>query len=183
MLISKWLQEYSDAQYLEKGASVPCGDCRGCCTSGYFIHIQPHEKATLASIPKKLLFPAPGLPKGNVLLGYRENGHCPMFKNNACSIYENRPQTCRNYDCRIFAATGIKIEKDKPLIAAQIKGWKFDARSKDEGLLLKAVQASAKNYKRRAKAQQGYKGPTNATQLAMEALNSFIRQHPPDFLN
>jgi hypothetical protein len=80
MLISKWLQEFTDAQYLEKGASVPCGDCRGCCTSGYFIHIQPHEKATLAAIPKKLLFPAPGLPKGNVLLGYRENGHCPMFK-------------------------------------------------------------------------------------------------------
>lgn len=38
-------------------------------------------------IPAELLFPAPGLPKGHVLLGYDANGHCPMLAEGGCSIF------------------------------------------------------------------------------------------------
>jgi len=167
---SKWLKEFSEGQTAQKGSSVPCGDCRGCCTSGYFIHIHPDEKTTLAAIPKKLLFPAPGLPKGHVLLGYKENGHCPMFVDNQCSIYGVRPQTCRNYDCRIFAATGIKIEKDKPRIAEQIKRWQFDVTTKKESELLELVRASGKRLRREVNQNHKMALPLNATQVALLAL-------------
>src|SRR5690606_28804822 len=120
---SLWLARTRRAQVTGEGAEVPCGDCRGCCTSSYFIHIRPNETETLARIPKGLAFPAPGLPKGNVLLGYDQNGHCPMFKGNACSIYAHRPQTCRSYDCRIFPATGLTLGGEKPLISGQADRW------------------------------------------------------------
>jgi uncharacterized protein len=61
------------------GADVPCGTCTACCTSSQFVHIEPDEAETLARIPRALLFPAPGRPKGHVLMGYDERGHCPMF--------------------------------------------------------------------------------------------------------
>lgn len=88
---------------------MPCGDCTACCTSSQFIHIAPDETETLGHIPDELLFDAPGFPAGHVVLGYDENGHCPMLVDGACSIYAHRPRTCRTYDCRIFPATGIDL--------------------------------------------------------------------------
>jgi hypothetical protein len=74
---SSWLHRIRSAHLKETGIDMPCGECNACCRSSYFIHIKPEETKTLARIPKKLLFPAPGLAKGNVLLGYDEHGRCP----------------------------------------------------------------------------------------------------------
>ena len=90
-----------------RGMDVPCGDCVGCCTSSLFVHVRPEESATLAVIPSRLLVRAPGRPRGHRLLGFAEDGSCPMFTARACSIYAQRPRTCRDYDCRMFAAAGI----------------------------------------------------------------------------
>lgn len=76
---SSWLCRTRSAQVKENGVDVPCGDCNACCRSSCFIHIRPEEMQTLALIPGELLFAAPGLLEGNVLLGYNENGHCPML--------------------------------------------------------------------------------------------------------
>src|SRR5437763_4457379 len=89
------------------GAEVPCAGCTACCTSYQFVHIGPEETETLARIPAALLAPAPGRPSGHMVLGYDDRGQCPMLVDNQCSIYSHRPRTCRAYDCRVFAATGI----------------------------------------------------------------------------
>jgi len=108
-------------------ADVPCGDCTACCTSSYFIHIRPDETAALARIPDEYLVEAPGMPSGHVVMGYGENGHCLMLVGGACTIYDDRPQTCRDYDCRIFAATGIELaDPAKSLVTEQIRRWAFD---------------------------------------------------------
>jgi hypothetical protein len=104
---SCWLRQVRDAIRHGAGIDVACGECVGCCTSSYFIHIKPEETAALGRIRKELLVAAPGLPKGHVLMGYDSNGRCPMFANGKCSVYEHRPQTCRIYDCRVFTAAGI----------------------------------------------------------------------------
>lgn len=97
-----------------------------------FIHIKPEETKTIQRIPRALLFPAPGLPKGHVLLGYRDNGSCPMLVENKCSIYEDRPQTCRDYDCRVFAATGVLVDfQTQPEIAHRVSEWVFTYESKE----------------------------------------------------
>jgi hypothetical protein len=88
------------------------------------VHIEPDETDTLAHVPAELRFPAPGLPKGHFVLGYDQHGHCPMLIDGACSVYEHRPRTCRTYDCRIFAVTGVV--PDQPGIADRVRDWEFD---------------------------------------------------------
>jgi Fe-S-cluster containining protein len=91
-----------------------------------FIHIAPEEVETIRRIPKGLLFPAPGVPKGHILMGYGDQGQCPMLVDGECSIYEYRPQTCRDYDCRVFAATGLAVdESSQPEIAQRVRAWRF----------------------------------------------------------
>jgi hypothetical protein len=45
-------------------------------------------------------------------MGYNDKGECPMFVENKCSIYSDRPRTCRVYDCRIFSATKIELDSE-----------------------------------------------------------------------
>ena len=93
-----WLAEIQGVLRGAGESDVPCGSCTACCTSSMFIHIEPDEADALAHIPKALLFPAPLRPRGHVVLGYDERGHCPMLVHGACSIYDHRPRTCRAFD-------------------------------------------------------------------------------------
>ena len=114
----------------EQESDVPCDGCTACCRSAQFILVEPDETDTLAHIPRRLLFPAPRMPEGHMVLGHDENGHCPMLVDDRCSIYEHRPRTCRIYDCRVFAATGV--ESDKPAIAERVRRWRFEYASDDD---------------------------------------------------
>ena len=165
-----WFGEISGAIRGTNDADVPCGSCNSCCKSSQFIHIEPDEHATLKRIPKRLLVAAPGLAKGNVLMGYDERGHCPMLKNDACSIYEYRPRTCRAYDCRVFAASGVSLDDDdKPLIDAQVARWRFAYASDTDRALHLAVQAAAE-YLNVHRDELGDAVPRNPTQLAALAI-------------
>jgi uncharacterized protein len=170
---SSWLAGTLAALKAKAGSDVPCGDCRGCCTSSYFIHIGPDETAALARIPKALRFKAPGLPKGHVLMGYDEKGHCPMFKDNACSIYADRPQTCRDYDCRVFPATGFSVEEDKPVIAGQAVRWRFDFSKPTDKRDFAAVQSAAEFLRDHADAFPAGFLPSHPTQLAVLSLKVY----------
>ena len=119
-----WLTGMQAALRGAADSDVPCGDCTACCTSAQFVHIEPDERATLAAIDERLLFPAPGLPDGHVVLGYDAQGRCPMLVDGACSIYPVRPRACRVYDCRLFAA--IDRLPDKPDIARRVRRWRFE---------------------------------------------------------
>ena len=141
---SSWLTEMRGALRGEHGSDVPCGSCTACCTSSQFIHIGPEETDTLARIPRQLLFPAPRLPRGHVLMGYDERGHCPMLIDDKCSIYEHRPRTCRTYDCRIFPAAGVGVDDDdKILIEQRARRWKFSYPTPADRIRHDAVRAAA----------------------------------------
>ena len=163
------------------GVDVPCGTCTACCTSSQFVHIGPDETATLARIPKALLFPAPGLPKGHahgaasraahVVMGYDERGHCPMFVDGACSIYEHRPRTCRTYDCRVFPAAGLEPDHDGGAkITEQVRRWRFDVPEPEDETLRSAVRAAAAYLRANAHLLPGLV-PGNPTQLAFLAVD------------
>ncbi len=139
---SSWLRMTRTAQADGGGADVPCGECRSCCSSSYFVHIAPHETQTLARIPAELLFPAPDLPKGNVILGYDEEGRCPMLRDRGCSIYEHRPLTCRSYDCRVFAAA--EISADRAAITERARRWWFSHPTGEDLDRHAAVAAAAR---------------------------------------
>lgn len=123
---STWLEAIQAAMHGGRDAVVPCGGCTACCTSAQFVDIGPEETDTLARIPPALLAPAPWRPPGHVVLGYDERGHCAMLADGKCSIYEHRPRACRTYDCRVFAATGVEVDADKPELDRRVRRWRFD---------------------------------------------------------
>jgi hypothetical protein len=125
------------------GLEVPCGDCVGCCTSSLFIHIRPDETGTLAVIPARLLVRAPGQPRGHKTLGFAGDGSCPMLRDRACSIYERRPRTCRDYDCRMLAAAGLDAGDGKDVITERVRAWVFSYESDAERRAHDAVRAAA----------------------------------------
>lgn len=142
---SLWLNELIGGFKGCNSVTVPCDDCVACCTSSYFIHIRPSDRQTLQHVPKEIVFPAPGLPEGHKVLGFDQNGHCPMFNNGKCTIYSYRPQTCRQYDCRIYPATGLSLRpEDRPRIARQAMRWRFDFCTKRDHEKFSAVQAAAR---------------------------------------
>jgi len=163
-----WLAGLDAAIRGDTDSDVPCDGCTACCTASQFVHIAPSETDTLARIPRQLLFPAPGAPAGHVLLGYDERGHCPMLIDNRCSIYEDRPRTCRTYDCRVFPATGVDV--DKPGVAARTDRWRFTHPTVLDQVRHDACVAAA-NYLRehRGELPDGAV-PGNPTQLAVLAV-------------
>ena len=138
-----WREGFLAALEEGRDSVVECGTCTACCRSSQFVHIEPDEVVTLAHIPDELLFPAPGQPPGHWVMGYDQDGCCPMLVDDACSIYDVRPRTCRVYDCRLFAALG-RVNEDTPLIAARIRSWDFDYPDEDTRLLAERIRAEGR---------------------------------------
>lgn len=140
---SAWLADIRRSLESGGGMTVPCGACRGCCTSSYFIHVGEDEKDSRRAIPKALLFPAPG-QTGVSVMGFGRDGRCPMLVDNECSIYGSRPRTCRQFDCRVLAAAGLEDECGRPLISAQAKRWRFSFDAPEDERAFRAVRSAAR---------------------------------------
>lgn len=172
-VFSSWLRRIRYSLLKGNGIDVPCGTCRGCCTSSKFIHIKPEESQTLSRIPKKLLFNAPLLPKGNMLMGYNDDGHCPMFIDNNCSIYNYRPMACRNYDCRVFSASGIQSDCEETEINKQVRSWRFLYPVENDHALHLAVRATARFITEHEECFPDKRIPTNSSQLSILAIKVY----------
>src|SRR2546423_1327465 len=171
---SNWLRDTKAAIQGGQTADVPCNGCTACCRSAQFIHIAPDETDTLEHIPAELLFPAPRLAAGHVVLGYDERGHCPMLVDDQCSIYEHRPRTCRTYDCRVFPAAGVEIDDDDQLpIARRARRWQFSFPKEVDRIQHDAVRAAARFVREHEDLLPEGAAPANATQHAVLA----IRMH------
>lgn len=173
---SEWLHATHRARKLSVlGAAVPCGTCTGCCQASMFIHIAPHETRALARIPRRLLFPAPGLPKGHWLMGYDANGRCPMLVDRRCSIYEDRPQTCRDFDCRVFAASGINPDQRGPNteLTDRVRAWRFDHPSDADSTEHAAVREAGRFLSEHRDAFPEAALPNNPVQLALLAVRLY----------
>lgn len=108
-------------------------------------------------------------------MGYGDQGQCPMLVDGECSIYEYRPQTCRDYDCRIFAATGLAVdERNQPEIARRVGAWRFRYRGKGHKLqaaLRRAVSFLQGNRNRFPKGSlPSQPGPLAATAVRIYGL-------------
>jgi uncharacterized protein len=165
---ASWVVGVQDAIAGGRDSDVPCHGCTACCTSSQFVHIEPDETETLAHIPAELLFPAPRAPRGHVLLGYDERGHCPMLVDGGCSIYEHRPRTCRTYDCRVFAAAGVEVDDDQAAIRTRVRRWEFTFPGSDDRARHDAVRA-ATGFLRAHRADLGEQSPADPTRLAVAA--------------
>lgn len=123
---------------------VPCGDCVGCCVSGYSVQLRPEDQRAAARIPASIVVRAPGFAQGHRTVPALPNGSCPMLERGKCSIYVDRPQTCLDYDCRIFAAAGIDAGgEDKVVINERVRAWRFSYPQHADRQEHEAVRAAA----------------------------------------
>lgn len=158
------------------GIEVPCGDCRACCTSSYFIHVEADEAAARAAVGADAIA-APGRP-GVKVMGFDESGNCPKMKPTGCAIYHDRPRTCRIYDCRIFAAAGLQAGPDKARINERIAQWRFDYRTEADRDRHNAVKAAAAFILKHAALFPGRRIPADPGQLALLALKVHAEMLP-----
>jgi Fe-S-cluster containining protein len=139
-----WLLQAREALRGSGGTRVPCGDCTGCCTSGYSIELRPSDKEALERVPARALYRSHGSSSANWTVRPNPDGVCPMLSCGKCSIYAQRPQTCLDYDCRIFTAAGIPAGgADKAVINQRVREWQFQFSSEQDRQAHAAIQAAA----------------------------------------
>ena len=169
-----WRARFRTSLLGNDGSDVPCGDCRGCCVSGYSVQIRPHDQEARALIPAKLLISAPGFARGELTMAARPDGTCPMLHDNQCSIYQSRPQTCRDYDCRVFAAAGIEAGgTDKATINRRVRQWRFSYPTEMDRKAHAAVMATAKFIGTRRSSFPGQRAPAGPAGIAVLACESY----------
>jgi hypothetical protein len=170
---SAWLRAMRAALAGSSGMDVACGDCVGCCTSSYFIKVRAHETGAIERIGADNLRPVPGSSNGNLLMGFDAQGHCFMFANGGCSIYQDRPETCRTYDCRVFTAAGMNAGPDKSVINERIASWKFDYPTPRDHLEHRAVTAAANFLRQHPVRFPGGRVPSRPSEIAVLAVKSY----------
>jgi Fe-S-cluster containining protein len=165
-----WLSGMRAALRGSGTADVPCAGCTACCRSSQFVLIEADEHDTLGRIPAGYLSPAPLMPEGNVVLGYRADGSCPMLGENGCSIYEFRPRACRSYDCRVLTACGLDPDGEaRAELARRVQRWRFSFSSAPSRSELAALQRAAAFLGQHAEVFPDGRAP-DVTQLAAMAV-------------
>jgi Fe-S-cluster containining protein len=177
----QWLREIRRALQTDAGMDVACGSCAGCCTSSYFITIRPRETEVLRRIDRTLLVAAPSQAPGTMLMGYDKHGVCPQLIDRQCAIYSHRPETCRSYDCRVFAAAGLVAGGDDKLeINQRVLRWQFAYPEASDRAEHDAVLAAARFIRDNAQRFPNHRVAKYPSQLAVFAIKSyqlFLQRH------
>lgn len=178
---STWLAAFGTALRGSGGSEVPCGDCTGCCTSGYSLQIRPADSAALARIPAGLLLEVEGFGTGERTLPASPDGRCRMLEGGRCGIYVARPQTCLDYDCRVFAAAGIDAGgEDKAAINRRVRAWRFSYADEAARQAHAAVREAARFLRTRRDAFEAIGarvpgGPMGIAVFAVKAHAALLR--------
>jgi uncharacterized protein len=170
---SAWLRAMRSALGGRGGMDVACGTCRGCCVSSYYVKVRSDEAGALRRIGEHNLEPASPTDPDSRLLGYRENGHCRMLVDGDCSIYMDRPETCRSYDCRVYAAAGITAGDDKPVINERVARWSFDYPSDRDREEHRAVEAAARYMRQHPVRFPNGRVPSRPAEIAVLAVKAY----------
>lgn len=177
----QWLRQARAFLQGESGSDVPCGNCNGCCTSSYMIQVRPEDRRTIAVVPAELLDHANGIPVGHRVMLPRPNGHCPMYGATGCTIYPDRPQTCLDYDCRVFAAAGIDAgSEDKVVINTRVRAWRFTYETDADLAAHAAVRATAAFIREQRDAFPGGLVPRGSSGIAVLAIKAYPVFREPD---
>jgi hypothetical protein len=175
---SEWLARFGESLKGTAGMKVPCGDCTGCCISGYSVQLRPEDRGALARIPVELLLSPPGFPRGHHTMAALPDGLCPMLSEGRCTIYSDRPQTCLDYDCRVFAAAGIEAgANQKSVINQRVRAWRFRYPTAQDELAHRAVRSAAAFIRDRRSAFPPGRvpgGPTGIAVLAVKVHGVFL---------
>ncbi len=175
-----WLAAMREVLRGGRDADVPCGDCIGCCISSYPIPLRPGDARARAEVPEQYLL-GQSAQGQRWLMGFREDGSCPFMNERRCDIYAERPQTCRAYDCRIYAATGLLPDGNREVIERRVREWRFgfdsDGERGDAAALRRAAQFIRANAALFPPAMRAASA-TAAAVLAVKTYPLFLEESP-----
>lgn len=170
---STWLRAMRNALASRGGMDVACGDCRGCCTSSYYVKVRANESVAMARIGAANLEPGPPGDPGSKLLGFQPDGHCRMLVGRECSIYQDRPETCRSYDCRVYAAADMTAGEGRTEINERIKRWRFSFPGQQDQAEQLAVAATARYLRQHPVRFPGGHVPSRPSEIAVLAVKAY----------
>lgn len=133
--VTSWLRRYRKAMLSGAGTNVPCGECTACCRSNEYIVLQADEVERFDGVVIN--------PDGEPSIQTLPDGRCPYLdEEKGCTIYDERPQNCRNFDCRtmLFCRT---LPGDRPLIAEAIRQWEPAYRTVEDHVTGIALRLAA----------------------------------------
>jgi hypothetical protein len=148
-----WLAAMQACLHGDAGTDVPCGDCVGCCVSSYFIPVRPQDKGALARIPPELLMRTRHNGDTNVVLGYRDDGTCPML------------------------AGGT----DKEVINRRVRAWRFVFEDEAARRAYDAIRTAASFIRDKKARFPGGRAPSSPTGIAVLALKAHEVFLDPDW--
>jgi hypothetical protein len=94
-----------------------------------------------------------------------------MLVDDACSIYEDRPLTCRKFDCRVLTAAGL--DPDGPgqeALADRVQRWQFEYPSPRDRVVRDALRAAVAFIEAHPECFEPGRNPVNAVQRSVTAL-------------
>lgn len=170
---SEWLLAMRRSLAGDGGMDVACGDCRGCCTSSYYVKVRARETQAIARIGEQHLEAGPPAEPGSRLLGFQPNGHCRMLVERECTIYSDRPETCRSYDCRVFAAANMDAGEGKREINQRVARWRFSYVDEADHAAQRAVAAAASYLRQHPVRFPGGHVPSRPSEVAVLAIKAY----------
>lgn len=170
---SEWLLAMRRSLAGDGGMEVACGDCRGCCTSSYYVKVRARETQAMARIGEQHLEAGPPGDPGSRLLGFQPNGHCRMLVARECTIYSDRPETCRSYDCRVFAAARMDAGEGKSEINQRVARWRFSYATEADHAAQRAVAAAARYLRQHPVRFPGGHVPSRPSEVAVLAIKAY----------
>ena len=130
-----WLRKFYKAIDEAGGEqNVPCGTCDACCRDFEEIFLTEEEAHkydhTIHEDGRKLLA--------------RKDGHCAYLTDMGCTTYGDRPDNCRQFDCRALAHCGL-FPVDFPRVNAAIEHWDVEVKTEEEKVLGMALRLAARS--------------------------------------
>ncbi len=93
-------------------SDVPCNGCTLCCHRDTITMLPGDDAASYKTVPHERI-------KGALMLDHKANDDCIYLGDSGCTIYERRPQLCRDMDCRNipqrYTFTQARTERMLPL--------------------------------------------------------------------
>lgn len=132
-----WREAPQDAR-TKPGAAVrvPCGSCSLCCRSAMRIPLTEEEAAR---------FPHDVSESGRAQLRHRGRD-CELYdaELGRCSVYETRPQACREYDCRALWLAGLRSTERGREINERLDTWRTQFKTERDYAIAAAVWLTAR---------------------------------------
>ncbi len=151
-------------------ASPPSGQCNACCFD-LNVELDAAEAKRLDHF----------VQDGKSILSRDENGACTYLDSRGmCSIYEDRPKSCRAFDCRSTRFTLIDMVASaiSPAYDKAVAQWTYAEPEDDEELRVWRVMAEARKSYLESIPRQGATTDMSAHVVAAGVLSKTIERLP-----